>query len=234
MSVHSSPNEELHDDLNEDATFTPGDIWQSEDENNEGEDRGARGTTRETQRWAIDHSTSHHRLQARFIQRVLAKDFKSTDALKMMQEKHTINFRSRRAGCTQARPSDGFFPQFYLNFFSIVSKLGQPISRHSRLIFNNITMSFQRAKHVSRIPFNVTRRTFRIAQASTRETWFIVMHLMTREMSELPSSTADARRRREQAGEKSGMPMPLACKLASYITGVFQSLALLGEGIQQS
>ncbi|KAL3290632.1 hypothetical protein RB213_012045 [Colletotrichum asianum] len=170
MSIHSSPNEELHDDLNEDATFTPGDMWQSEDEDNEGEDRGARGTTRETQRWAIDHSTT------RFIQRVLAKDFKSTDALKMMQEKHTINFGSRRAGCTQARPSDSFFPQFYLNFFSVVSKPGQPISRHGGPIFDNITMSFQRwsapygAKHVSRIPFDVTRRTFRIAQASTRET----------------------------------------------------------------
>ncbi|KAL3290663.1 hypothetical protein RB213_005855 [Colletotrichum asianum] len=30
------------------------------------------------------------------------------------------------------------------------------------------------------------------------------------------------------------MPMPLACKLASYITSVFQSPALLGEGIQRS
>ncbi|KAL3290678.1 hypothetical protein RB213_000964 [Colletotrichum asianum] len=225
MSVYLSLNEELHDDLNEDAIFTPGDMWQSEDEDNEGEDGGARGTTRETQRWAIDHSTGHHRLQgdivetaACFIQRVLAKDFKSTDVLKMMQEKHTIDFGSRRAGCTQARPSDGFFPQFYLDFFSVVSKPGRPISRHSRPIFNNITMSFQRwsapygAKHVSRIPFNVTRRTFRIAQASTRKTWFIVMH---------------------PAGEKSGMPMPLACELASYITGVFQSPALLGEGIQR-
>ncbi|KAL3290980.1 hypothetical protein RB213_002100, partial [Colletotrichum asianum] len=240
ISIYSSPNEELHDNLNEDTTFTPGDMWQSEDEDNKGEDRGARGTTRETQQWAIDHSTSHHRLQARFIQRVLAKDFKSTDALKMMQEKHTIDFRSRRAGCTQARPSDSFFPQFYLNFFSVVGKPGRPISRHSRPIFDNITMSFQqwsapyRAKHISRIPFDVTRRTFRIAQASTRKTWFIIMHPVTGEISELPSSTADAQQRREQAGEKSGIPMPLACKLASYITSVFQSPALLGEGIQRS
>ncbi|KAL3291024.1 hypothetical protein RB213_002128 [Colletotrichum asianum] len=108
--------------------------------------------------------------------RVLAKDFKSTDALKIMQEKHTINFRSRRAGCTQARPSDGFFPQFYLDFFSVVSKPGRPISRHGGPIFNNITISFQRwsapygAKHVSRIPFDITRQTFRITQASTRKT----------------------------------------------------------------
>ncbi|KAL3300120.1 hypothetical protein RB213_008664 [Colletotrichum asianum] len=161
MSIYLSLNEELHNNLNEDVIFTPGDMWQSEDEDNEGEDRGVRGTTRETQQWAINHSTT------RFIQRVLAKDFKSIDALKMMQEKHTINFRLHRAG---------FFPQFYLNFFSVVSKPGQLISRHSRPIFDNITMSFQRwsalyrVKHVSRIPFNVTRQTFRIAQASTRET----------------------------------------------------------------
>ncbi|KAJ0337236.1 hypothetical protein COL26b_008487 [Colletotrichum chrysophilum] len=241
MSVHSSPNEELHDDLNEDATFTHGDMWRSEDEDNEGEDGGARGVSRETQRWAIDHSTGHHRLQAaRFIQRVLAKDFESTDALKMMQEKHTIDFGSRRAGCTQVRPSDGFFPQFYLDFFSVVGKPGRPISRHGSPIFDNITVSFQRwsapygAKHVSRIPFDVAGRTFRIAEAATRETWFIVMHPVTGEVSELPSLTADARRRREQAGEKSGMPMPLACELASYTTGIFQSPALLGEGIQRS
>ncbi|KAL3290666.1 hypothetical protein RB213_005858 [Colletotrichum asianum] len=136
MSIYLSLNEELHNNLNKDAIFTPGDMWQSEDEDNEGEDRGVRGTTRETQQWAINHSTT------RFIQRVLAKDFKSIDALKMMQEKHTINFRLHRAGP----------------------------------IFDNITMSFQQwsalygVKHISRIPFNVTRRTFRIAQASTRET----------------------------------------------------------------
>ncbi|KAL3290737.1 hypothetical protein RB213_001404 [Colletotrichum asianum] len=113
MSIYLSLNEELHNNLNEDAIFTPSDIWQSEDEDNKGEDRGVR---------------------ARFIQRVLAKDFKSIDALKIMQEKHTINFRLHRAG---------FFPQFYLNFFNVVSKLGQLISRHSRPIFDNITMSFQ-------------------------------------------------------------------------------------------
>ncbi|KAL3292292.1 hypothetical protein RB213_011935 [Colletotrichum asianum] len=163
MSIHSSPNEELHNNLNEDVIFTPGDMWQSEDEDNKGEDRGARGRR------------SGRRLITPLVtitsKKVLAKDFKSTDALKMMQEKHTINFRSRRAGCTQARPLDSFFPQFYLNFFSIISKLGQLISRHSRPIFNNITISFQQAKHVSRIPFNITRQTFRIAQASTRKTY---------------------------------------------------------------
>ncbi|KAK1991063.1 hypothetical protein LX36DRAFT_663660 [Colletotrichum falcatum] len=51
-------------------------------------------------------------------------------------------------------------------------------------------------------------------------------------MSELPRSAADAQRRREQAGERSRMPMPLARKLASYITGIFQTPRLLGEGVK--
>ncbi|KAL0938270.1 uncharacterized protein CTRU02_204880 [Colletotrichum truncatum] len=53
-------------------------------------------------------------------------------------------------------------------------------------------------------------------------------------MSELPSSSADARRRREQAGERSGMPTQLASELASYITSVFQVPELLGEGVEPS
>ncbi|KAK1994149.1 hypothetical protein LX36DRAFT_584887, partial [Colletotrichum falcatum] len=173
-----------------------------------------------------------------FIERVLAKDFELADALKMMQEKHTIDFGSRRAGGTEARLSDGFFPQFHLDFFSVVGKPGRPISRRPRLMLDNITVSFQRwlapygAKHVSGIPFDMTGRTFRVAQAATRETWFIVMHPVTGEMSELPRSAADAQRRREQAGERSGMPMPLARKLASYITGIFQTPGLLGEGVE--
>ncbi|KAL0929318.1 uncharacterized protein CTRU02_215674 [Colletotrichum truncatum] len=180
-----------------------------------------------------------HRVD-RFIQRVLAKDFEPDNALKMIQEKHTIDFGSIRTGCTQAQPSDGYYPQFFLDFFSVIGKPGQAISKRDGPIFDNIIVSFQRwsapygAKHISGIPFDMTGRTFRIAQAATRETWFIVMHPVTGEMSELPSSSADARRRREQAGERSGMPTQLASELASYITSVFQVPELLGEGVEPS
>ncbi|KAK0368167.1 hypothetical protein CLIM01_14476 [Colletotrichum limetticola] len=193
-----------------------------------------------TDRLTWGRGTRRTQTAARFIRKVLDKEFESADALRMIQEKHTIDFGSARAGCTQARPSDSFFPQFFLDFFSVVGKPGRPISRPDGPIFDNITVSFQRwsapygAKHVSGIPFNITGRTFRVAQAATREIWFIVMHPVTGEMSELPASAAEARRRREKAGERSGMPMPLACELASYITGVFQSPTLLGEGVQPS
>ncbi|CAI0655158.1 unnamed protein product, partial [Colletotrichum noveboracense] len=36
----------------------------------------------------------------------------------MLQEKHTINFSSKHAGSTQAKPSNSFFPKFFLNFLT--------------------------------------------------------------------------------------------------------------------
>ncbi|KAF6805536.1 hypothetical protein CMUS01_14592 [Colletotrichum musicola] len=58
------------------------------------------------------------------------------------------------------------------------------------------------------------------------------MHPVTGEILELLRSTADARRRREQGGERSGMPILLARKLALYITGIFQTTGLLSEGYE--
>ncbi|KAH9225256.1 hypothetical protein K456DRAFT_1852614, partial [Colletotrichum gloeosporioides 23] len=173
-----------------------------------------------------------------FIQRVLSSEFEPSDALAMLQEKHTIDFGSKHAGSAQAKPSDSFFPEFFLDFQSIVGKPGRPISSSDSPIFDNITVSFQRwaqpygAKHVSGIPFDIAGRTFRIAQAATREVWFIVMHPISGEVTELPRSAADGRRRREQAGEKSGMSTTRARELAAYITGVFRSAELLGEGVE--
>ncbi|KAJ0360294.1 hypothetical protein COL26b_014121 [Colletotrichum chrysophilum] len=194
-----------------------------------------------TKRWKVDHSSGHHKFRVpQFVQRVLGSGFEPSDALDMLQQKHTIDFGSKNAGSAQAKPTDGFFPEFFLDFLSIVGKPGRPISSDDGPIFDNVTISFQRwakpygAKHVSGIPFDITGRTFRIAQAATREVWFIVMHPMSGEVTELPRSAADRRRRREQAGENSGLPKPLAQKLATYITRVFRSAELLGEGVEDS
>ncbi|CAI0654125.1 unnamed protein product [Colletotrichum noveboracense] len=56
------------------------------------------------------------------------------------------------------------------------------------------------------------------------------MHPISSEVTKLPRLAADGRRRREQAGEKSGMSTTQAQKLAAYITGVFRSAELLSEG----
>ncbi|KAF6810678.1 hypothetical protein CMUS01_13423 [Colletotrichum musicola] len=96
-----------------------------------------------------------------------------------------------------------------------------PSDPHSgrRSSIPQVTIDFESvpygAKYISGIPFDIMGRTFRIAQAATRETWFVVMYPVTGEISELPRSTTDARQKREQGSERSGMPMPLARELAS-------------------
>lgn len=156
----------------------------------------------------------------------------------MLQANYTIDYGSRQAGGRPARPVDEFYPQFYLDFLSIVGKPGQPISVRDGPIFDNITVSFRnwaapyKARHVGGIPFDITGRTFHIAQASTREVWFIVMHPDSGVISELPRSAAWGRRAAEQAAAQSGLPRPLARELAAYITGIFEDGDLLGEGVE--
>jgi hypothetical protein len=173
----------------------------------------------------------------KFIDKTLHPDFEPADALRMLQVKHTIDFGSKRSGGRAAKPTDNFYPQFFLDFLSIVGKPGRPISRRDGALFDNVTVTFQRwgapygAKHVSGISFDLTGRTFRIAKAATREVWFIVMHPVSAEM-ELPRSAADGRRREGRAGGASGMPVSLARQLSSYITSVFEAGELLGEGVE--
>ncbi|CAI0654264.1 unnamed protein product [Colletotrichum noveboracense] len=68
--------------------------------------------------------------------------FEPSNTLTMLQEKHIINFSSKHAGSTQVKPSNSFFPEFFLNFLSIIGKPSQLISSSNSPIFNNITISF--------------------------------------------------------------------------------------------
>ncbi|KAF4416226.1 hypothetical protein CFRS1_v016072, partial [Colletotrichum fructicola] len=102
---------------------------QQEDEGNDG---------RTSHRWAVDHSSGHHRFRARrFIEKVLRSDFEPADAIKMLQEKHTIDFGSRAGGSAPAKATDAFFPQFFLDFFSIVGKPRSPITKSDGPVFDN-------------------------------------------------------------------------------------------------
>ncbi|KAJ0348239.1 hypothetical protein COL154_013776 [Colletotrichum chrysophilum] len=177
-----------------------------------------------------DGRTSHRR----FIEKVLRSDFEPADAIKMLQEKHTIDFGSRAGGSAPAKATDAFFPQFFLDFFSIVGKPRSPITKSDGPVFDNIEFSLESyaapysAKHIGGIPFDITGRTFRVAKAGTREVWFVVMHPVAHE----PTSRGGAPRERPTALDKSGMPAGLARELAAYIVGVFQSPQLLGEGVE--
>ncbi|KAE9565714.1 hypothetical protein CGMCC3_g18103, partial [Colletotrichum fructicola] len=152
----------------------------------------------------------------------------------MLQEKHTIDFGSRDGGSAPAKATDAFFPQFFLDFFSIVGKPRSPITKSDGPVFDNIEFSLESyaapysAKHIGGIPFDITGRTFRVAKAGTREVWFVVMHPVAHE----PTSRGGAPRERPTALDKSGMPAGLARELAAYIVGVFQSPQLLGEGVE--
>ncbi|KAJ0335018.1 hypothetical protein KNSL1_013667 [Colletotrichum chrysophilum] len=170
----------------------------------------------------------------RFIEKVLRIDFEPADAIKMLQEKHTIDFGSRAAGSAPAKATDAFFPQFFLDFFSIIGKPRSPITKSDGPVFDNIEFSLElyaapySVKHISGIPFDITGRTFRVAKASTREVWFVVMHPVAHE----PTSRGGGPRERQTASEKSGIPAGLARELAAYIVGVFQSPQLLSEGVE--
>ncbi|KAF5491426.1 hypothetical protein CGCA056_v015043 [Colletotrichum aenigma] len=205
----------------------------NQDSTRQHEDEGDNGW--DGHRWAVDHSSGHHRFRARrFIEKVLRSDFEPADAIKMLQEKHTIDFGSRAGGSAPAKATDAFFPQFFLDFFSIVGKPRSPITKSDGPVFDNIEFSLESyaapysAKHIGGIPFDITGRTFRVAKAGTREVWFVVMHPVAHE----PTSRGGGPRERQTASEKSGMPAGLARELAAYIVGVFQSPQLLGEGVE--
>ncbi|KAK2039767.1 hypothetical protein LZ31DRAFT_475992, partial [Colletotrichum somersetense] len=56
--------------------------------------------------------------------------------------KYTIDFSSNYTSSIQAKASNIFYLKFFLNFFSIIGKLGYVIIRRNSSIFNNITIFF--------------------------------------------------------------------------------------------
>ncbi|KAF5503929.1 hypothetical protein CGCF413_v004072 [Colletotrichum fructicola] len=251
--------------VEEDDCYEAGPNEVTDNEGRDFEDEVDMPSTRSgPQRWAVTHSTGHHRLHGehqdhsaytacigsregsshnlgtatRFISKVLSDTFEPADALNMLQVKHTIDFGARSAGATQAKAADTFIPQFFLDFFSIVGKPGRPITRRSAPLLDNVIVSFERygapysTKHVGGVLFNMTGRTFRIAQAGTREVWFIVMHPLAGSSTQSTTSAGYSQQEpQQQSSSKSGMPIGLARELASYITSIFQSSQLLGEGV---
>jgi hypothetical protein len=101
--------------------------------------------------------------------------------LELLHRLHTIDYGSRQAGSAASNAEDSYFPVFYLDNIGIVGKLLMPITRSNGRFFDNVRTSFKDwhvsypAKHHYKIPFDA-HRTFRLATAATRETWYIVMH----------------------------------------------------------
>jgi hypothetical protein len=158
-------------------------------------------------------------------------------ALDLMRRRLTINYGAKSAGSRPAKP-DGFDLTFYLDYISIIGQPLKVITWESTHFFDNYTLSFQhwnvsyKGKQLYGLPFDLRNRTFRIATASTRETWFIVMHPIAGYVTELPPSKSEQRRRMKRSARSSALLHHHAECLASQITTVFNNPDLLGEGVE--
>jgi hypothetical protein len=174
-----------------------------------------------------------------FVAATKSTSFDGSQAIDMLQRRYTIDYGSRKAGSRAAAVEDEYIPSFFLDLLIIVGRPLRPISQPSSRFFDNMTISFKnwRArysyKHVHGLLFDLENRTFRLATAATRESWFIVMHPVANAPEEL-LSRSERRKRREKSSQGSALQLRHAQFLASYIKEIFLMGELLGEGVEPS
>jgi hypothetical protein len=157
----------------------------------------------------------------------------------MLHRRYTLDYGSKGAGSRTIQGTHRFHPLFFLDYISIIGRPLQPITQMSERFFDNMTISFQswrapyQSKHLYRLPFTLEDRTFRLASAATRETWFIVMHPIVAPAHEFPS-VRESRQRKEQASRRSALQVHHAQALVAYIKDIFSAGELLGEGVEPS
>lgn len=151
-----------------------------------------------------------------------------------------MDYGSRKAGSRATQPTDEYHPVFRLDMIIMVGRPMKPITHASDRFFDNVTLSFRNwrssysCKHVHGFSFDLQHRTFRLATAATRESWFIVLHPAGTKMRELPSSRRAARQKAEEASKSSALRYEHAKLLAAYIKQLFLTNELLGEGVEAS
>lgn len=158
----------------------------------------------------------------------------------MLHRLHTIDYGSRQAGLKVANAGDEYHPLFFLDYISVVGRPLKPITRASGRFFDNVTVTFKdwqmpyTRKHQYKLPFDLENRTFRIALAATRETWFIVLHPIAAPAVELLSSRCERLKKQAQSSRLSALKRHHAEALASYVKEVFLSGGFMGERIEPS
>jgi hypothetical protein len=174
-----------------------------------------------------------------FIAKVESTGFDGTQALEMLHRLYTLDYGSHRgAGSRAAKIADEYHPVFHLDYISIIGRPLQPITRASERFFDNVTVSFKdwdmlyASKH-NEFPFDLEHRTFRLATAATRETWFIVMHPILATVEPLRSQQ-ERLKKRAKSSYSSRLQRHHAQVLSSYIKEVFLSGELLGERVEPS
>lgn len=161
-------------------------------------------------------------------------------ALEMLHQRYSIDYGSRRSGGRKAGPNDECHPEFFLDMLIIVGRPLRALTQINERFFDNVTVSFRHwrasysAKHIHGFHFDLQHRTFRIASAATRESWFIVMHPVANIMTELLHSQREQRRRVEKSSLCSALQYHHAQFMAGYIKEIFHLEELLGLGVEAS
>ena len=175
-----------------------------------------------------------------FTEKVNDTGFNGVQAIDMLQRLYTMDYGSTKAGSKAAPTNDEYIPVFYLDLLIIIGQPLKPITRQTERFFDNVNITFKNwrssysTKHADGLNFKLDQRTFRLATAATRESWFIVMHPTVSVMTELPTSKQEQQKRREEASQNSALQPHHAYFLANYIKWIFSTAVLLGEGIEPS
>ncbi|KFZ16906.1 hypothetical protein V502_04835 [Pseudogymnoascus sp. VKM F-4520 (FW-2644)] len=121
---------------------------------------------------------------------------------------------------------------------SIMGRPLKPITRASDRFFDNVTVTLKDwhlpGKHQYKLHFDLKNRTFRVATAATRETWYIVMHPIVTLVLELDGSRRKLLERQVKSSRSSALPIHHAQAMASHIKHVFLSGGLFGERVEAS
>jgi hypothetical protein len=151
-----------------------------------------------------------------------------------------MDYGSRRSGSKAADALDEYHPLFYLDYISIIGRPLRPLTRANDRFFDNVTVTFKDwqvpypGKHQSKLNFDLQNRTFRLASAATRETWFLVMHPIVAPAVELLSSRPERLKKQAKSSHLSALRAHHAQVLAAYITEIFLSDELVGERVEPS
>jgi hypothetical protein len=155
-------------------------------------------------------------------------------AIEMLQQRYTTDYGSQKEGCRPCGRHDKLHPLFFLDMIIIVGRPLLPITKPSARFFDNVTISFKHwrssysCKHIHGFAFDLQHRTFRIATAATRESWFIVMHPIGHGVVEILATRREQRKRTTQSSQSSALRLCHAQFLAGYIKQIFLEDELLG------
>lgn len=175
-----------------------------------------------------------------FIEKAESVGFDGIQALEVLHRLHTIDYGSRRAGLKAAKDSGEYHPLFFLDYICIVGRPLKAITRASDRFFDNVTVTLKdwhlpyAEKHHYKMHFDLKNRTFRVATAATRETWYIVMHPIVAPVLELEASRRKLLERQAKSSRSSALLNHHAQAMASHIKHVFLSGELFGERVEAS